>query len=40
MVVMLAGVPTLLAVWARYVDGKRDALDAFPVGSCHNAPDC
>jgi hypothetical protein len=28
------------AVWARYVDGKRDALDRFPVGSCHNAPNC
>lgn len=23
-----------------YVNGKADALDKYPVGSCENAPDC
>ena len=28
------------AIWAYFVDGKKKALDAFPDGSCKNAPDC
>ena len=28
------------AIWAYFVDGKKKALDAFPDGSCENAPNC
>ncbi len=28
------------AIWRRYVEGDAHALDRFPVGSCHNAPNC
>ncbi|MEW5307111.1 MAG: hypothetical protein WDW36_009528 [Sanguina aurantia] len=28
------------SVWERYVNNDLHALDKYPVGSCHNAPDC
>ncbi|KAL6751100.1 nucleotide-diphospho-sugar transferase-domain-containing protein [Haematococcus lacustris] len=28
------------SIWARYVEKDMHALDKYPVGSCHNAPNC
>lgn len=30
----------LQSVIKRYVDGDMHALDSYPIGSCHNAPNC